>query len=552
MKLTIKSKLISTFSVLIIISVIVFMIGENASRSLNDKITKIVEVNGQRLILGADVSQDIQFLAKYEKNLILSDSLPEMEEIINLIDNRADEMEAKIAALSLIASDEGQLILDEFRTDYSMYLKQYNEIKRLSLIKNADSVLKARKIAKTSARKAIERVEVSLSKIIQINEESLAEAKNETDILYESSSRNMIITLLIGVALGIIIGFYVLISVLNELGGEPAYVAKIVAQVADGDLTVKMQKINGKPNVGLLKSFEDMVENLKKTIEIIINGADNIASASSQMSSSAQDLSQGATEQASSVEEISSSMEEMTSNIQQNTSNSKQTEKIATQAAQEIGVSNDSVSKTVISMKTIAGKISIIGEISRQTNLLALNAAVEAARAGDHGRGFAVVAAEVRKLAERSQLAATEIDEVAVLSVDIAQKSGEMLSSIVPNIQKTSDLVQEITASSLEQSMGAEQVNSAIQELNQVVQENAATSEEMAAGAEELSAQAVQLQEAISFFIIDNDKKKQQVISTKAAINQNSKQQETQKKSSASTKINLGGPDSMDNDFMKF
>ena len=552
MKLTIKSKLISTFSVLIIISVIVFMIGENASRSLNDKITKIVEVNGQRLILGADVSQDIQFLAKYEKNLILSDSLPEMEEIIKLIDNRTDKMEVKIEALRLVASDEGQLILDEFRTDLNIYMKQYNEIKRLSLINNADSVLKSRKIAKTSARKAIERVEVSLSKITQINEESLAAAKNETDILYESSSRNMIITLLIGVALGIIIGFYVLISVLNELGGEPAYVAKIVAQVADGDLTVKMQKSNGKPNVGLLKSVEDMVENLKKTISIIINGADNIASASSQMSSSAQDLSQGATEQASSVEEISSSMEEMTSNIQQNTSNSKQTEKIATQAAQEIGVSNDSVSKTVISMKTIAGKISIIGEISRQTNLLALNAAVEAARAGDHGRGFAVVAAEVRKLAERSQLAATEIDEVAVLSVDIAQKSGEMLSSIVPNIQKTSDLVQEITASSLEQSMGAEQVNSAIQELNQVVQENAATSEEMAAGAEELSAQAVQLQEAISFFIIDNDKKKQQVISTKAAINQNSKQQETQKKSSASTKINLGGPDSMDNDFMKF
>ena len=118
MKLTIKSKLISTFSVLIIISVIVFMIGENSSRTLNDKITEIVDINAQRLILGGDLSQDIQFLAKYEKNLILSDSLPEMEEIINLIDNRADEMEAKIAALSLIASDEGQLILDEFRTDY--------------------------------------------------------------------------------------------------------------------------------------------------------------------------------------------------------------------------------------------------------------------------------------------------------------------------------------------------------------------------------------------------------------------------------------------------
>jgi methyl-accepting chemotaxis protein len=280
-------------------------------------------------------------------------------------------------------------------------------------------------------------------------------------------------------------------------------VSRVISALASGDLTQKYSI----ESTGDLKT---MGESLNKTIEVlndliskVITNAENIASASVQMSTSAQQLSEGATGQASSVEEISSSMEQMTANIQQNTSNSRQTEKISTTAAVEIQESKESVLATENSMKLIASKISIIGEISRQTNLLALNAAVEAARAGEHGRGFAVVAAEVRKLAERSQLAATEIDEVSAKSVYVAQQSGKMLSDVVPNIQRTSDLVQEITASSIEQSSGAEQINSAIQNLNNVVQENAATAEEMAAGAEELSAQAEELSDAVSFFKIE-------------------------------------------------
>ena len=277
-------------------------------------------------------------------------------------------------------------------------------------------------------------------------------------------------------------------------------VSRVLDSLSKGDLTEKYNI----ESTGDLKvmgdSLNSTIDILSELITTVVTNAENIASASVEMSSSAQQLSEGATGQASSVEEISSSMEEMTANIQQNTSNSRQTEKISTKAASDIMISKDSVMETVNSMKLIASKISIIGEISRQTNLLALNAAVEAARAGEHGRGFAVVAAEVRKLAERSQQAATEIDEVSSKSVDIAQKSGEMLFEVVPNIQKTSDLVQEVTASSVEQSSGAEQVNSAIQNLNNVVQENAATAEEMAAGAEELNAQSELLKEAVAFF----------------------------------------------------
>jgi methyl-accepting chemotaxis protein len=336
-------------------------------------------------------------------------------------------------------------------------------------------------------------------------------------------------------------------------------VTRVLQSVAEGDLTQKYEiETNGDLKV-MGDSLNRTIDVLSDLISTVVTNAENIASASIEMSSSAQQLSEGATGQASSVEEISSSMEEMTANIQQNTSNSRQTEKISTQAAADILVSKDSVLETVNSMKTIASKISIIGEISRQTNLLALNAAVEAARAGEHGRGFAVVAAEVRKLAERSQQAATEIDEVSSRSVDIAQKSGEMLFEVVPNIQKTSDLVQEITASSVEQSSGAEQINSAIQNLNNVVQENAATAEQMAASAEELSAQSDILQEAVSFFKIKGDKTQghtSKVIKNKPVKKSTTIVSKTSSSRSNSNSgkvdIKLGGPDNLDNDFMEF
>ena len=282
-------------------------------------------------------------------------------------------------------------------------------------------------------------------------------------------------------------------------------VKRVISALAIGDLTYRYS-IDSK---GELKM---MGESLNKTIEIlndlitkVITSADNLTEASQEISNSAQQLSKGVTNQANSVQEISSSMEEITANIQQNTSNSRQTEKISTKASIDILESKESVFDTETSMKLIANKITIIGEISRQTNLLALNAAVEAARAGEHGRGFAVVAAEVRKLAEVSQIAASEIDGLSVKSVYLSQKSGKMLSEVVPNIQTTSDLIQEITASSIEQSAGAEQINNSIQILNNVVQDNARTAEEMLKGAQELNYQAEELQKAVSFFKIEGN-----------------------------------------------
>jgi methyl-accepting chemotaxis protein len=279
-----------------------------------------------------------------------------------------------------------------------------------------------------------------------------------------------------------------------------SHAVNVIKSIAEGDLTKKVT-VKGKDEIAeLLTAVNVMSMKLKSIINGIIESSDSLSAASEQISKSSQQISSGATEQASSTEEISSSMEEMVSNIQQNTENAKQTERISGKATESMADMGKIGSESFDSMKTIAEKITIINDIAFQTNLLALNAAVEAARAGEHGRGFAVVAAEVRKLAERSKFAADEIENLSKTSLRITEKTRESLDSLVPEIQKTSQLVQEITAASIEQNSGADQINNAIQQLNTITQQNAAASEEMASSAEQLSAQAQNLKASVSFF----------------------------------------------------
>ncbi len=292
----------------------------------------------------------------------------------------------------------------------------------------------------------------------------------------------------------------ILIESMNEI-------TNVAEQIAGGNLLVTARPRS--ENDYLMKALETMISKLTEVVENVMNTADNVTKGSQEMSTTSEGMSQGATEQASAAEEASASMEQMTANIKQNADNAQQTEKIALKSADDAKEGGKAVIETVDAMKEIAGRISIIEEIARQTNLLALNAAIEAARAGEHGKGFAVVASEVRKLAERSQSAAAEINKLSASSIKIAERAGEMLTKIVPDIQRTAELVQEITASSNEQNSGSEQINSAIQQLNQVIQQNASSSEEMASTAEELSNQADQLQGAISFFKLDMIKNKQ-------------------------------------------
>ena len=292
-----------------------------------------------------------------------------------------------------------------------------------------------------------------------------------------------------------------LVDRINHMASNLRATAGLADRIADGDLTVQVKPISERDVLGL--ALERMVDRLRGIVADAISASENVSAGSQELSATAEQMSQGVTEQASAFEQVSASMEEMAANIKQNADNANQTEKIARQSAIGAETSGQAVTKAVSAMRTIAEKITIVQEIARQTDLLALNAAVEAARAGEHGRGFAVVASEVRKLAERSQTAAAEISAVSSDTVKAAQTAGEMLTTLVPDIRKTAELVSEISAACREQDIGASQINEAIQQLDRVTQQNASASEEMSATSEELAAQAEEMQASIAYFRTD-------------------------------------------------
>jgi methyl-accepting chemotaxis protein len=294
-----------------------------------------------------------------------------------------------------------------------------------------------------------------------------------------------------------------LAQALDEMAERLEASAKVAEEIAEGNLGVTVTPASDHDQLG--SALLNMITKLREVIGHVKSTTNQVTSGTQIISASSEQMSQGASEQAAAAEEASSSIEQMTANIRQNADNATETEKIAMQSAADAQEGGQAVEETVNAMKQIADKIMIIEEIARQTNLLALNAAIEAARAGEHGKGFAVVAAEVRKLAERSQVAAGEINDLSSSSVEIAERAGQLLDVIVPNIEKTAELVQEISAASKEQDAGAEQINNSIQQLDGVIQQNSAAAEEMASTSEELSGQANQLERMVAFFALTDD-----------------------------------------------
>ncbi|MFC1602261.1 methyl-accepting chemotaxis protein [Pseudomonadota bacterium] len=329
-----------------------------------------------------------------------------------------------------------------------------------------------------------------------------AQAAQDAEHGEEAAVIRAIIITIFALVLAGMLGVIITRSILQQLGADPAKVEELAQAITRGDLTYKVDN-GGRKLTGVFKSMCEMQQNLSQIITEVTRGSEDISTSSAQVSATATSMSQGVTEQAASIEETSASTEEMNATISQNSENAKITDDIASESSKTAEQGGKAVIETVEAMKQIAEKIGIIEDIAYRTNMLALNAAIEAARAGEHGKGFAVVAAEVRKLAELSQTAAGEISDLTSSSVEVAESAGQLLEEMLPNINRTADLVQEIASASIEQSEGAGQISSAMTQLDQVTQQNAAASEELASAAESMRAKASNLLQQVQFFTLD-------------------------------------------------
>ncbi|MGX5726896.1 methyl-accepting chemotaxis protein [Metapseudomonas otitidis] len=437
-------------------------------------------------------------------------------------------------------SDYEQTVADEedqrlFDADRKMITELLQNVENVLVLSRTNRNEEARDAMIQLQSSLIEPLRLQLNKHRDYNVKLATDAGQRAEATRQQATLISITVSIITLVIVGLLGGFITRNLLRQLGGEPAYAADVVSRIAAGDLTVNVETKGGDTS-SMLAAIKGMAEKLGQIIGEVRSNADSLSSASEEISATAQSMSQGASEQAASVEETSASMEQMSASIAQNTENAKVTDGMAGKAAREANEGGQAVRDTVSAMKTIAEKISIVDDIAYQTNLLALNAAIEAARAGEHGKGFAVVAAEVRKLAERSQVAAQEISEVAKSSVSLAERAGTLLDQMVPSIAKTSDLVQEIAAASEEQTTGVSQINTAMSQLSEITQQSASSAEELAATAEEMSGQAEQLQQLMDFFKVNNGGKGGRDVGAKG-------------KASAARKVSRPVVDESDSDF---
>jgi methyl-accepting chemotaxis protein len=448
-----------------------------------------------RMERAAEIEKGILLQVRAEKNLILAPD-SEADRFLADIAKQRETLSRLREEIHAVASPEGKKLIENFGAAYA----RMNAIQDDALKTARTDKAKAAERSMTEVRKAVgEAMEAANTYVTNVKKNMADQAA----MAHEDGNRAhmmLIAAVVASLAIGLIAAIWISMSIARGLSRAVG----LAGAVAGGDLSQTID-ISSNDEIGdLVKSLNMMVEKLRQVVEEALTAAQNVSAGSQELSASAEQLSQGATEQASSAEEASSSMEEMASNVKQNADNANQTEKIAARSAQDAEASGVAVGRAVQAMQTIAEKITIVQEIARQTDLLALNAAVEAARAGEHGRGFAVVASEVRKLAERSQAAAADIGTLSTETVKVAQEAGDMLSKLVPDIKKTAELVQEITAACREQDVGSAQINQAIQQLDKVGQQNASASEQVSSTSEELASQAEQLQSTISFFRIEH------------------------------------------------
>jgi methyl-accepting chemotaxis protein len=496
--LRIATKLITSFLLVLVLTALtggfaiiqLGLVNETATEMRDNWLPSVRVASGMRF-----------FVANYrikELRHLMADSPTEQTQYEQEAVDARKEVDTRMARYEkeLIAGPADQALLDTFKNDWNNYL---NTSKNLLAESRLGAKEQTNAILKGDSKRDFEQVASDLVKIIDFNDAGATAANQRGNEIYANARLSIIAAVLVALLVGIALALFISRIISNPLRRA----VDVASQLAEGNLAVKIEGGSRDETGQVLTAMQAMVGKLSQIIGEVRNAADGLASASEEVSATAQSISQTTSQQAASVEETSASIEQMSASINQNTENAKITDGMASKAAKEAGDGGDSVQQTVQAMKKIAQRISIIDDIAYQTNLLALNAAIEAARAGEHGKGFAVVAAEVRKLAERSQVAALEIGELSTSSVEMAERAGRLLGEMLPSINKTSDLVQEITAASEEQAAGVSQINSAMNQLNQVTQQNASSSEELASTAEEMSTQAEQLQQAMSFFTLE-------------------------------------------------
>ncbi|KRB51715.1 chemotaxis protein [Rhizobium sp. Root708] len=496
MRLTIKTKLVSAFTFIILMLVGTAAYGIFSLGKINDTLGELLAGPAARLELTQAINIAELEIIRQQKNLVAARDDKETKGAMESGDTARSELTTALTSVIALVESEERARWLEIEGISKKFIAADDEIRQLLQAGNHDG---ATAVSVGDARQLAHQLDGALDGMLAIEKQKMKEADDSADQQYASTRLTLIIAAAVATLIAAITAFWIA----NTISKGLVRANTAVREVAEGDLT-KTAEVTNHDEIGeLLGNVNLMIERLRGVVADALSASENVSAGSQELSASSEQVSQGATEQAASAEEASASMEQMAANIKQNADNAAQTEKIARQSAKDAEESGAAVSRAVDAMRTIAEKISIVQEIARQTDLLALNAAVEAARAGEHGKGFAVVASEVRKLAERSQSAAAEISAMSGDTVKAASNAGDMLGRLVPDIRKTAELVSEISAACREQDIGASQINEAIQQLDKVTQQNAGASEEMSATSEELAAQAEELQASIAFFKVD-------------------------------------------------